>query len=85
MKVNSGEDDPLGGLNVQRDSYSARDTVMFSEPTGLSSGRIRMNQIVRVILIGLTIAAFAVIGITVGMVVKKTKYDDKNLINTDKN
>ena len=85
MKVKSGEDDPLGGLNVQRDSYSARDTVMFSEPTGLSSGRIRMNQIVRIILIGLTIAAFAVIGITVGMVVKKTKYDDKNLINTDKN
>ena len=70
-------------VRLERDAYAARDTVTFSEPTGLSLERQRMNQIVRVILIALTIAAIAVIGITVGMVVKKTKYDDKNLMDSD--
>ena len=77
---NAGEE-----VKLERDAYAARDTVTFSEPTGLSLKRQRMNQIVRVILVALTIAAIAVIGITVGMVVKKTKYDDKNLIDSNKN
>ena len=72
-------------VRLERDAYAARDTVTFSEPTGLSLERQKMNQIVRFILLALTIAAIAVIVITVSMVVKKTKYDDKNIIDSNKN
>ena len=72
-------------VKLERDAYAARDTVTFSEPTGLSLERQKMNQIVRFILLALTIAAIAVIVITVSMVVKKTKYDDKNIIDSNKN
>lgn len=72
-------------IQLERDQYAARDTVTFSEPTGLSVQRATMNKIVRIILIALTIAALVVIGVTVGLVVKKTKYDDKNIVGTDKN
>ena len=82
-KVGATGSESTQTLRLERDAYAARDTVTFSEPTGLSLERQRMNQIVRVILIALTIAAIAVIGITVGMVVKKTKYDDKNLIDSN--
>ena len=65
---------------TERDAYAARDTVTFSEPTGLSLTRQRINIIVQIILIGLIIAAFATIGVTVTIVLKKTKYDDIDIL-----
>ena len=70
---------------IEWERGTKRATVTFSEPTGLSLERQKMNQIVRFILLALTIAAIAVIVITVSMVVKKTKYDDKNIIDSNKN
>ena len=69
-------------VRTERDAYAARDTVTFSEPTGLSLTRQRINTIIRIILIGLIIAAFATIGVTVTIVLKKTRYDDRNILNS---
>lgn len=68
---------------TERDAYAARDTVTFSEPTGLSLERENINRIVRIILIALIVAAVAVIAVTVVIVVRKTKYDDKDLLNVN--
>ena len=68
-------------IKTERDAYAARDTVTFSEPTGLSLSRQMINRAVTIILIVLIIAAVAVIVATVLIVVKKTKYDDKELLN----
>lgn len=65
---------------TERDAYAARDTVTFSEPTGLSLERERIDTTVRVVLVLLLVAAVAIIGVVVVMVVKKTKYDDSHLI-----
>ena len=66
-------------IKTERDAYAARDTV--TEPTGLSLSRQMINRAVTIILIVLIIAAVAVIVATVLIVVKKTKYDDKELLN----
>jgi len=70
-------------VHTERDAYAARDTVTFSEPTGLSLERQKINTIIRIILAGLIIAAIATIAITVMIVIKKTKYDDKDIINSE--
>lgn len=67
-------------IMTERDAYAARDTVTFSEPTGLSLERERIDTTVRVVLVLLLVAAVAIIGVVVVMVVKKTKYDDSHLI-----
>lgn len=67
-------------ITTERDAYAARDTITFSEPTGLSLDRQKINTTVRIILVLLIVAAVSVIGITVVMVIKKTKYDDNHLI-----
>lgn len=68
-------------VTTERDAYAARDTVTFSEPTGLSIERESINKVIRIILVSLIIAAIAVIIATITIVVKKTKYDDKDLLN----
>ena len=76
----TGVDSQMYKVYTERDAYAARDTVTFSEPTGLSLTRQRINIIVQIILIGLIIAAFATIGVTVTIVLKKTKYDDIDIL-----
>lgn len=68
-------------VTTERDAYAARDTVTFSEPTGLSIQRETIDKVVRIILVSLIVAAVAVIVVTIVMVAKKTKYDDKDLLN----
>jgi len=70
-------------VHTERDTYAARDTVTFSEPTGLSLERQKINTIIRIILIGLIIAAITTITITVTIVIRKTKYDDKDIMNPE--
>ncbi len=70
-------------VHTERDAYAARDTVTFSEPTGLSLERQKINTIIRIILIGLIIAAITTITITVTIVIRKTKYDDKDIMNPE--
>ena len=63
---------------TERDAYAAKDTITFSEPTGLSLQRQRANVAIRVILGLLIVAAIAIMVITVVMVVKKTKNDEEH-------
>lgn len=69
---------------TERDAYAAKDTITFSEPTGLSLQRQRANVAIRVILGLLIVAAIAIMVITVIMVVKKTKYDDDDIASDQK-
>ena len=69
---------------TERDAYAAKDTITFSEPTGLSLQRQRANVAIRVILGLLIVAAIAIMVITVVMVVKKTKYDDDDIASDQK-
>lgn len=86
VELSEGRQDDEGnelvtGVTTERDAYAARDTITFSEPTGLGLQRESINKIVRIILISLVIAAIAVITTTIILVIKKTKYDDKDLLN----
>lgn len=63
-------------VTTERDAYAAKDTITFSEPTGLSLQRQKTNVAIRVILGILIVAAVTIMIITIVMVVKKTKYDD---------
>lgn len=80
QQVSIKEDNGTKTILTERDAYAARDTVTFSEPTGLSLERERIDTTVRVVLVLLLVAAVAIIGVVVVMVVKKTKYDDSHLI-----
>ena len=76
----------VNGIEVltERDAYAAKDTITFSEPTGLSLERQRANTVIRIILISLIVAAITIMTATVAVVLKKTKnYDDKDLIKTN--
>lgn len=65
-----------GEIATERDAYAARDTVTLSEPTGLSTRRIIMNDAINGIAI---IIMISVIAITVIVVLEKTKkYRIKN-------
>ena len=69
---------------TERDAYAPKDTITFSEPTGLSLERQRTNTIIRIILTSLIIAAITIMTATVVVVLKKTKkYDDKDLLDTN--
>ena len=69
-------------VKTERDAYAAVDTVTFSEPTGLNIERQTINKIINIILVGLIIAAVAIIAITMVIVFKKTKvYDDQDILN----
>lgn len=69
---------------TERDAYAAKDTITFSEPTGLSLQRQRANIAIRVILGVLIVSAVTIMIITVVMVVKKTKYDDDDIASDEK-
>lgn len=66
-------------VKTERDAYAAKDTVTFSEPTGLSLQRQKADVTIRVILGLLIVAATTIMIITIAMVVKKTKYDDDDI------
>ena len=69
-------------VKTERDAYAAVDTITFSEPTGLNIERQTINKIINVILVGLIIAAIAIIAVTVVIVFKKTRtYDDQDILN----
>lgn len=70
-------------IKTERDAYGARDTITFSEPTGLSLTKQIINNTVSVILVVLGLSAIAVIVATIVIVFKKTKYDDSDLLNFD--
>ena len=70
-----------GTVETERDAFAARDTVTFSEPTGLNLQRQRMNMAIRVILVGLIISAIAIMIATVVVVFKKTRYEDEDIVN----
>ena len=73
-------DNKVYTINTEPDAYAAKDTVVFSEPTGLSLQRETANTIIRIILVSLIIAAVAIISTIIVMVLKKSKtYDDKDL------
>lgn len=69
-------------VNTERDAYAARDTVTFSEPTGLSLERQKANKTIRVLLASLIIAAIAVVAAIVVTAVRKNKYDDTDILKT---
>ena len=71
-------------VTTERDAYAAKDTITFSEPTGLSLQRQKANVAIRVILGVLIVAAITIMIITVVMVVKKTKYDDDDIASNEK-
>ena len=71
-------------VTTERDAYAAKDTITFSEPTGLSLQRQKANVAIRVILGVLIVAAITIMIITVVMVVKKTKYDDDDIASDEK-
>lgn len=71
-------------VTTERDAYAAKDTITFSEPTGLSLQRQKANVTIRVILGVLIVAAITIMIITVVMVVKKTKYDDDDIASDEK-
>lgn len=71
-------------ITTERDAYAAKDTITFSEPTGLSLQRQKANVAIRVILGVLIVAAITIMIITVVMVVKKTKYDDDDIASDEK-
>lgn len=71
-------------VKTERDAYAAKDTVTFSEPTGLSLERQKANTTIRIILLSLIIAAIGIMIATVIVVFKKTKYDDNDLLSDDR-
>lgn len=71
-------------ITTERDAYAAKDTVTFSEPTGLSLERQKANMAIRIILLSLIIAAVGIMIATVTVVFKKTKYDDNELLSDDR-
>ena len=71
-------------VTTERDAYAAKDTITFSEPTGLSLQRQKANVAIRVILGVLIVAAITIMIVTVVMVVKKTKYDDDDIASDEK-
>ncbi len=79
VTLGSGENAKV--IKTERDAYAAKDTITFSEPTGLSLEREKINTIIRVILVSLIIAAIAVMTATVIVVLRKTRYDDKDILN----
>ena len=69
-------------IYTERDAYAAKDTITFSEPTGLSIGRQHINAMVNMILTILLLSAIATTIIIVVIVVrKKAVYDDNDLLN----
>jgi len=72
-------------MKTERDAYAARDTVTFSEPTGVSLQRLTVSRIINVILVALIVAAVTVIVITITMVLKKTRVDDEHLLKNEDN
>ena len=71
-------------ITTERDAYAAKDTVTFSEPTGLSLERQKANMAIRIILLSLIIAAVGIMIATVVVVFRKTKYDDTDLLSGDR-
>lgn len=71
-------------VTTERDAYAAKDTVTFSEPTGLSLERQKANMAIRIILLSLIIAAIGIMIATVVVVFRKTKYDDTDLLSGDR-
>lgn len=71
-------------ITTERDAYAAKDTVTFSEPTGLSLERQKANMAIRIILLSLIIAAVGIMIATVVVVFRKTKYDDTDLLSDDR-
>lgn len=71
-------------VTTERDAYAAKDTVTFSEPTGLSLERQKANMAIRIILLSLIIAAVGIMIATVVVVFRKTKYDDTDLLSGDR-
>ncbi len=69
-------------VNTERDAYAARDTVTFSEPTGLSLTRQKANKTIRILLASLIIAAIAVVAAIVVTAVRRNKYDDNDILKT---
>lgn len=68
-------------IYTERDAYAAKDTITFSEPTGLSVGRQQINRMVNLILTTLLLAAIVTtVVIVVTAVRKKTRYDDKDIL-----
>ena len=82
----SKSENELGKTSVttERDAYAAKDTVTFSEPTGLSLERQKANMAIRIILLSLIIAAIGIMIATVVVVFRKTKYDDTDLLSDDR-
>lgn len=82
----SKSENELGKTSVttERDAYAAKDTVTFSEPTGLSLERQKANMAIRIILLSLIIAAIGIMIATVVVVFRKTKYDDTDLLSGDR-
>ena len=82
----SKSENELGKTSVttERDAYAAKDTVTFSEPTGLSLERQKANMAIRIILLSLIIAAVGIMIATVVVVFRKTKYDDTDLLSGDR-
>lgn len=69
-------------IYTERDAYAAKDTITFSEPTGLSIGRQHINAMVNMILTILLLSAIVTTIIIVVIVVrKKAVYDDNDLLN----
>lgn len=69
-------------VKTERDAYAARDTVTFSEPTGLSLARQKANKTIRILLASLIIAAIAVAVAIVITAVRRNKYDDNDILKT---
>ncbi len=69
-------------IKTERDAYAPRDTVTFSEPTGLSLRAENINKAVKIILTSLIVAAVLIIATTVTVVVRKRKYDDEDILKT---
>ena len=76
---------PVGSSNVEteRDAFAARDTVTFSEPTGLSMIRENIDMTVRIILISLIAAAIVVVTLIILLALKKRTYDDNKLFHRE--
>lgn len=87
-KVEDGKDEAgvakTTTITTERDAYAAKDTITFSEPTGLSLERQKANMAIRIILLSLIIAAVGIMIATVTVVLRKTKYDDKELLSDDR-
>ena len=70
-------------VETERDAFAARDTVTFSEPTGLSMIRENIDMTVRIILISLIAAAIVVVTLIILLALKKRTYDDNKLFHRE--